>query len=274
MHLTHQPAAGRLCIRINDGGSMVIGLMHLPAAMEIIEGAAYVLQMLDGAVSLGGRLDEGLPVELVDAGVTHLMTSPVWRDSTDPSVLIVRFFEAFPETNSWTMFGATRHRLPVELDGSGHGWLDVASGGITAISAPVDARGRAIGQLLSSCAIWPHLDGKRYSLPQLAIPTRHRYLQRSHLIARLGAGEITREEYEAALRASPELLALQGPSVDAQYARFLHLLHMECLLGLDAPRTAGDIESRELHMDHIIRNKVAASMPGEERWGRALLRRR
>jgi len=194
-----RPVSGRVVIRAsNECESAVVGIVHLPNGFQVQEGAAYLASFLHGQCAIGATaIDSGLPDELAGQGVDNVLRGECWYPTSVEGTAIIRFFQAFPETNSWIMFGVSRQRLimPNLLSNTGHAWFDLCSGEMSQIAAPGDEVGLTHGQLLSTLLVWPDANGAFFVLPAIESTWREVYYNLSLLNAELGAGDITLDEY-------------------------------------------------------------------------------
>lgn len=253
----HTIPAGRLLIRaLANAQSALVGILHLPAEMSVVEGAAYLLLLGEKRASiLAVPLDAGLPDELEGQGIDAALRAPIWFGTSLQGAVCVRFTAAFPDANAWTVYGAAN--LPISLasetDASGHAWADINGGLTTSIPAPADAYGETPAQMLTGHAVWPAPDGALHTLSQHNQSWRQHYYRMSQLMARCGAGDINQAELQAQLRADPHLNRIRTwGNHEPAYLRYLAALDAAGGLAPDAPRTAAQHEDHWALVEHCF----------------------
>lgn len=244
----HTIPAGRLLIRaLANAQSALVGILHLPPEMPVIDGAAYLLLLSDERVSLlATPLDAGLPDEVVGQGIDAALRAPIWFATGVPGAICVRFTAAFSHANVWTVYGAANKAVrPTGIDASGHAWLDINACVPAPIAAPAETYGETPAQMLTGHPIWPGPDGTLYTLSQHDLPWRQHYHRMAKVMARCGAGEITPTALSHQLATDPQLNRIRAwGSHDPAYLRYLAALDAAGGLLCDRPRTAAQ------HADH------------------------
>lgn len=255
---TCTPIAGRLAIRQLREGAAVVGLVYLPADVEIVEGAAYLASFRDGQLRIFRRaVDQGLPEECGDmgvCGVSDMLRAPIWYATPNELFTTARFIEAFPDANAWLLVSASnKPLLPEAGDDTGHAWFDFgAAGELCPITAPFDARGAAMGQLVSQHPVWPGPDGQAYVLAQNDSRWRPHFLRHAQLLARLGRGEIDRDAYIATVRADAWFPRIAYGAPDPEYARYLAALEAAGGLRECRPSNAAEYAEDDRRVRRIV----------------------
>jgi hypothetical protein len=240
--------AGRLCIRALQDGDAMVGLVQLPSDFVPQEGAAYLMvESADGAVVVTQALDQGATDANPDvdpaSGVNDLLRAAIWPRTRIPEARAVRFFEAFPESNHWVVFGPSSHAPPPAAPV--HRWLEITDQGLTPLAPPLEATGMAMGQILSMHAIWPDAQGTPHTLPQLPSEWRghmHRYQQ---LLAQSTRDPELDARLETVVAQDPHFRTLNVGRIDRAYCAFLAALESQGLLTPDAPRNAAEVARRD-----------------------------
>jgi hypothetical protein len=97
---------GRLLFRnLAQRQTAVVGLLHLPRDFEVTEGAAYVLILDGGEVSILAKpIDSGPPCDLVGQGINVALRYTGWMGTAIPKALCVRLCSAWPDAKKepWT----------------------------------------------------------------------------------------------------------------------------------------------------------------------------
>ena len=247
------PTGGRMCTRALADGQALVGVLGLPADFVPEEGRAYLLLQHPSQISIAKTpVDEGIPNDHQSCmSVGDLMCAPIWPKTTHASAKVVRFFQAFPEQNRWTVFGVSNHSEP---DAPNHRWVDIGQRGqVSEIAEPFNACGAAIGQLLSMHPVWPDAEGALHSLPQLASTWRKHYHRYHQILAEAARDEGMSARLEKTLAADPYLRDLSMGRIDRQYCQFLALLEDRGLLKMDAPKTAAEHAAHDAACDAVIR---------------------
>lgn len=251
------PQAGRIVIRkLADANSALTGILHLPASFVPTEGAAYLATMFDGELRVyDDPMDSGINEDLEGYGIQAVLMSRTWRATSTPNSTVVRFIGAFPETNSWTFFGATVQPLadPELYDKSGHAWFDVEEGRMRPLALDVQAQGRQVAQLLTNLPIWPDRNGVLHTLPAIETSYRQAYYEHSMLMARYGAGEIDRDALNALVRADPKIFKIRTSYIDEDFCAYLAHLRDAGGILVDAPVAAHEIQARNERSRMAIR---------------------
>jgi len=240
------PDSGRLLIRHLAEGAVLVGVLHLPPEVTIVEGAAYALRFDGCGVALAPEPVAGpLPVEHGWA-VSDWLAGHAWFRSTDPMVLTVRFVAAFPESNGWVVCGATPWSLAASRrDAGGHSWSDVRDGVLTALEPPCDARGMAVAQVIAQVAVWPDAVGEPHRLSQVMSAWRPVLLQLHQLLAQAGRGVLTLAQARERIHEDQALRHVGAGALDPTYCRYLALLEDRVGLRLDAPEPSTAYATRE-----------------------------
>lgn len=217
--------SGLLVIReMSRNASALVGIVHLSPAIAPVEGALYLVTLRQGQFEVAsGPLGEGGLEPEQEGDVTAALLSRCWRGTSVPDTLTVRFLSAFPDSNGWVLYGASQQPL-VELaprDASGHAWLGIESGATSALGPVANGAGLSTAQLLSTLPVWPDAAGVPHVLPTMSQELRADYHEYSKLLARHGAGDITRAELESAVKTDPLLYRVHGFSVDFSYCQYL-----------------------------------------------------
>jgi hypothetical protein len=257
MTTAFRPQLARVLVRQLHEGAALVGLAFFQKEMRIKEGAAYLLSLRAGRMEVVTQaLDDGIPDECAAYGLSGLLNAPVWYRTTHPEFVTVRFIAAFPDQNGWSFAGASAAAIPnINADSSGHAWLDVAGGDgrLQPIDAPVDARGMALAQTLTQCAIWPSLEGALYSLPQIEAEWRPDFLRNARLLASVGRGEMEPADYTQTVRGDRRLQQVASwGEVDRDYCKYL--ARLEALGGLTAmaPSRQDELQAREALASRVV----------------------
>lgn len=220
------PSSGRLLARqLGAGQEILLGVLHFAPHFVPREGALYLMTTALGQVRvLLGMLDADMPLE-AQGGVTGTLKSACWRGTTCPGALTVRFIEAFPESNGWTVYGPCEHALfPPQSYEGGHAFLSVQDGTLSSLPLPEGLSGAAAGQILNDMPLWPDANGTLHAVPSTEARWRSVYFDWSMLQARLGAGEISEEELREEYRKNPQFQNVASPRPDIEYCRYLTAL--------------------------------------------------
>ncbi|WP_432263135.1 hypothetical protein [Cupriavidus sp. TMH.W2] len=220
----HRPINGRLAIRRTGGDMFVlVGLLYLPSAFPVVEGAGYLAMIHGTELEIADQpIDRGLPEDIEGFGIEAALRSSLWPATQVPGTLIVRFIKAFDAANGWVVFGPSQvPLLPPSAFHRDHAWLDVRSGSLAAISAPAEVNGSTCSQILSNFVVWPDSDGVLYSLPTTESAWRSVYVRHTTLVASLGAGELSEQQFIDMVRGDAELFHIRSLSIDRDYARYL-----------------------------------------------------
>ncbi|ABO59905.1 hypothetical protein LA345_39775 (plasmid) [Burkholderia vietnamiensis] len=255
----HQPTSGRLVVRHADSGQVLLGVLCLPEAFAVEEGAAYVLMMAGGQVSVvDQKIDSGLPREVSGFGIDSYLRHACWRATSVPGTLAVRFLRAFGETG-YVVFGPSQNAIVDEqLFNRSHAWFDVIDGELRSLDAPFDACGSACSQLLNSNVVWPDPSGTLHALPTHQSTWRPVYLQHALLMASLGAGEITEEAFIETVRADPRLFHIRSLSIDKEYAKYLARLRQLNGICEAGPKTADQYQRTMALAQQALRDTMPA----------------
>lgn len=241
------PNSGRILVRHPAEGSVLVGVLHFPEHVAIVEGAAYAL-VFDGThIYLHPhQVGETLRTDEFGWAMSDWLSGRCWFRAPDPTTITVRFITAFPESNGWAVCGVSTNRLPASpLDDGGHGWWDVAAGRATPIAPLCQGRGMAVAQFLTTVAVWPNAAGQLHTVSQVLSDVRPPLLSYHQLLARVGRGEVTVAQARQVIRDTPALFAVGAGSVDEDYCRFLAMLEQHAGLRLDDPMTAAERSVRD-----------------------------
>lgn len=251
------PISGRLVVRHLAEGTVLVGLLQLPAGIAIVEGAAYALRLTADSVQLSpAPVGPALDVEQHGWAMSDWLLGRAWFRTYDPEFLVVRFVQAFPDINAWAVCGVSAWPLDaLSRDAAGHGWWEVGEGALRALTPPCDARGMAMGQLLTQCPVWPGPAGELHALSQVLSPWRPVLLRFHQLLVRAGRGEMTLAQAREQVRVDPELWQVGAGALDPGFCAYLVQLNARGGLQLDGPRTADTFWAHE----QIAGELVAAS---------------
>lgn len=258
----YAPTKGRLMIRETGGNAFaLVGVLHFPPAFDVKESASYVLMFIGDRIEVvDSVIDEGLPEEAVGNGIAYAFQRPCWRTTRAAGTMTVRFFQAWPETNGWVVFGPSALPLiPALFFDRSHAWLDVAEGCFCSYKAPFDATGEGIASTLNAHAVWPDVHGDPFAVPTMESEWRPVYLRQSQLYARLGAGEITMEEFRETIRVDAQLFQIRSLSPDMEYARYLVRLRECGGLVQAGVRSAAELEQANVLAAAVIREVMSTS---------------
>jgi hypothetical protein len=235
--LLAQPVTGgRLCVRHLKDGDAMVGLLHLPAGVVPIEGAAYLLIEKDQQLRVAPEpLDQGLAPACQASSIGELCTAPIWSKTVDAHTRVVRFFAAFPETNSWTVVGPSSHADP---QAPSHSWFDVdANGRKQPMAEPFESNGLALGQLLTNHPVWPDAHGKGHTLPQMSSAWRQEYFRYHQLLVQSTHDPELDANLEKVIARDPAFSEISVGRIDRDFCRHLANLDAQGLLVLDAPQS-------------------------------------
>lgn len=250
------PEGGRLCRRALRQGSVIVGLMHLPLEFVPVESASYALQESGGTLRLdttavSGPLDE----QMQSLGVGDLIGQRIWNKTVSPEVMTVRFVQAMPQTNLWTVYGASHHQLPEDYPA--HAWFDIQdNGALTAIEEPVEAFGTGIGQLLTSRAVWPDRHGVMHTLSQTHTPWRAHYLAYHELLATAARDPDVANNLQATIAENRHFRQLSIGRVDPRYCEFLSKLQDRGHMVMDSVRTAEEYDHHQQVCEEITQELI------------------
>ncbi|WP_425953244.1 hypothetical protein [Ralstonia pseudosolanacearum] len=256
----HRPLSGRLAIRHAGEMFALVGVLHLPPAFHVVEGAGYLAMILGDSLEITDEMvDRGLPKEVEGFGIEDALRSSCWPGTSVPGTLVVRFFKAF-EGNGWVVFGPSKTPLlPAWAFQRGHAWLDVRAGRLTQIAAPVEVNGSTCSQILSDHVLWPDANGVLHSLPTRESAWRSVYTRNAMLLASLGAGEITDQHYKDVVRNDPQLFHIRSLSIDHEYACYLARLRFLGGISDIGPATAEQHERRQRLASQAIEEVLLAA---------------
>jgi len=259
MQLIH-PIAGRLLVRQLCGGAVILGVLQFGEDFVPTESALYPACWVDGHVAIGSQaLDKPSEHHEVHLGsACTWVTQQVWRAATVPGQFTIRFVEAFPGANQWTAVAVSSQPLPIESDSAGHAWFDVTGGVTTAIAPPIDARGEAVGGLLS-LPLWPAPDGSLATTAKLPSWQRPLFVRQHHVLASVGRGDLTVDQAREQLCADPLLRDLCGAHLDIDFARFLAQHPEPPTVERFGPRSQADYDTAEALTRSIVRQMFKAA---------------
>lgn len=239
------PEGGRLCRRALREGSALVGILHLPEGWSPEEGVCYALSLDSTGVAVDPTaVSPAFNPSRECMGVGNLLERPIWNKTTDPRVLPVRFIQAFPEDNAWTVYGASHHPLPENHPT--HAWMEVLPRGkLKALPAPFDAAGSGIGQMLSSHPVWPNRRGDLFTLPQTQTPWRAHFLNYHRLLVQAACDPEVSRTLETTISKSPIFREINIGRVEREFCSYLAELDARGLLTLECPQSAAEFARRE-----------------------------
>lgn len=243
---------GQICIRALAHSSALVGVVQLPQQFVPIEGQAHLLIEDAGVLNVVPHaLDQGVPKGMESYGVNDLMRQAIWRVTAVPSPRVVRFIQAFPESNHWVVFGPSAHSLGANAPS--HQWFRLGEAGqIQPIEAPGEARGLTLGQILTTLPVWPNAVGVLHSVPEINTVWRghqHRYRQ---LLAQSTRDPELDRTLEATLQKDPELSQLHVGRVDRDYCAYLAALEDRGELQPDRPRSVAELAHRQEQARRLV----------------------
>lgn len=260
MHI--HPTSGRIIVRsVTPTTAALVGVLTLPGTATIVEGACYQLTLCDRRIGMSGVpvLGRSAP-EIESSGVMNL-TDRHWPAAKVRGVFPVRCFAAFPESNTWIVYGPTNQPLTddIRLDASGHACLDIQSGRFDGVPMPISAVGEAMQTLLSGHAIWPDAKGILHTMPPHHSEWRQHYHRLVQVLARYGRSDISLEAAQAEMRRDPALDLIRPYLIDPEYARYLALFEDAGGMEMDRPRTAAELVRNERLADQCVRQLMLAA---------------
>lgn len=235
-----------MCQRALDQNHAMVGLAAFGPEFSPEEGAAYLLDMRDGQPMLyltpvRGAEDVLDPDYAMGAG--DMLQAPIWPGTTHPDIRVVRFLQAFPEQNRWTMLSASNH--PLTPPGVSHVWQRTdAHGRLERVEPPFEANGLAISQILTNHPVWPDANGVGHTLPALMSSDRAAFLRYQEHVAEAAGQPAALKALRTTFRSDPTLFRVQSGEIDPRYADYLRLLKEHDLLDLNRPYTAEDLAGR------------------------------
>jgi len=249
---TVSPVSGRLCRRSLSQGQALVGVLTLPADFTVEPGRSYLLVDTGTSFRLAELpFEDPLSDENIHYGIDGLLRSTVWRGVTAPEAMTVKFLDAFPQDNTWVVFGASN--VPLPKDAPSHAWWDIGpKGQRTPIEAPVDAVGQTMGQLLSFYPLWPDARGELYALPKLYPATRELYQRFHELLVASTKDPDLDATLEASIARQPEFHILSMGRVDRDFCRYLAALDAIGGMTLDRPRNADELRAYEALHDQAM----------------------
>jgi hypothetical protein len=244
-----KPISGRIMAReLANGKEAIVGVLHLPADFTPKEGALYLAMYgAEGTFHvIPSVIDADLPEEYQGMGISAALEGSCWRKTNKPGTLTVRFVEAFPDSNGWSIYGAGNQQLlPADRFHRGHAFMELSHGTLHQLSAVDDANGHAMEQLLSQLPIWPDANGAPHTVPAMEARWRQAYYDMAVLRARFGAGELTEEQLREAMKADPKIAQISDHRIDREFCRYLAELRSIGALQLERPLTAVETKARE-----------------------------
>lgn len=111
----------------------------------------------------------------------------------------------------------------------------------------------AIASTLTSYAVWPDVQGDLYAVPAIESAWRPVYLRHSLLLASLGAGEISLDDFRETIREDREVFQIRQLSPDMNYARYLARLRDRGGVVETGVRSAAELEKANLLAKEVIR---------------------
>jgi hypothetical protein len=247
---------GRLVVRnLPASASAMVGILEFPPEFVPEEDALYVASLRDGRFCImDTRVDNGVVPECSGMGINNILRESCWRGVAEDDMLTVRFIEAFPQSNRWTVFGASNKHLMTNAvaDQVGQVWLSVCDRKLKQIEPVVSEFGMTLGQMLSSKPVWPDSKGVMHTLPVIESRWRQAYLEYSTLQARYGAKEISKQQLVDAVRADPALFAIRSLSVEDEFCRYLARLRDAGGLTLNRPFSADEVAKKDALIAQLI----------------------
>jgi hypothetical protein len=260
------PTSGRLMAReLPNNQQVLVGVLHFPAAFQPKEGALYMaLYSAEGKFNVIPSVIESDYPQECGGSMEGVLRSDCWRKTNMPGTLTVRFVEAFPESNGWTLYGPSNQMLfPPSSYHRGHAFMEVTNGLVQPLP-PVDGvHGISASQLLNRHVIWPDANGVLHEMPTNEARWRQAFYDHSVLQARLGAGEITQDEFNKAVLADPKVFQLRSFSRDERYLQYLVELRAAGGIQLQRPLTVPERDARDEMASAILRNMVAKQRTSE-----------
>lgn len=259
------PVSGRILLRQLRDGFMIAGALRFGLDFVPVETSLYPACLVEGQLRIGSQSIDG-PLGGHDryGSACNWLGQPIWRRTTDARQFTVRFVEAFPDANQWTVVAVGCGRIDVPTDTAGHAWMDIADGAATLIEAPMDARGEAMGGVLAS-PVWPARNRELYTTPNLPSWQRPCFVRHHELLARVGRGEITGTQARAEIAGDDEMFNLHAGSIDTDFCRFLAAQPQASTVEDFGPRSAEQIRIVEERSRTIVRELVAARRAEEIR---------
>jgi hypothetical protein len=243
--------AGQVCTRALKDSTALVGVLQLP--FTPIEGAAYL--MLEGNESLQivpEALDSGVPAECGSYGVNALLRQAIWPKTTRVDARVVRFVEAFPDTQHWVVFGPGAHAPAPEAPT--HRWQAIdGAGRLLDIPAPMEARGLAVGQILTTEAIWPDAHGTLHAMSEHLSEWRGHYHRYHLLLAQSTRDPEVNRTLETTLLQDPHFREISLGRIDREYCAFLAGMEDRQALLPDRPRSAAELARQNDISDAVIR---------------------
>ena len=257
------PISGRLCKRKLDAGQALVGVLTLDKMFTPVPGVAYLMFEYDGGIGLATEpLDKGLDKYHQHSGIASLMIDKIWHRTTHPAGIVVRFLEAFPDENIWTVYGVSSHKAP--NDQPTHAWLEVKGDKTNKIPPPYDARGDSIDQMLNSHAIWPGPSGKLYSLPTITPLLRQTLFDYHKLLAMAARDERVNDTLEAIIRSDPRFCELNASEVNREFCEYIRQKDDAGLLAIDKPHTEEELQAHHEFTNSVVRELMSAEDESEK----------
>lgn len=251
LSMLSQPPSGRLCYRSLPDGDVVVGILRMPPEFVPLEGVMYILMTTPAGLAIIPKaLDGGIGKHMESLGAGDLLREPIWAKTLSSEARPVRFLQAFPEENAWTVFGPSHHVPP--LGTPSHRWVDIHDGVATPIDPPIDATGFALSQILTMAPVWPNATGVLHTLPQLPVAWREHYHRYSKLLAASARDPALSEALEETVAADPYFCQFTLGSIDRGYCLYLARLEDRGLLDVDRPRSAAEVAARNVVIDELV----------------------
>ena len=252
------PQGGRLLRRSVSGGAAWAGILHLPSEFVPEEGRAYGCLMAPSGILLDpDPVTPALPKHMESHGAGDLLTSNIWPRPAVPKALSVRFIQAFPEVNSWTVVAPSPY--PVNPGQPDHAWFDVSKDGqVCPIDPPFNAAGEGFGNLLARHAVWPDRQGVLHTLPQLMSATRAPYFNYHKLLVQAARDPEVMADLAVRIRKNPAFQNFAFSPPEPMFCDFLSRMEERGLLDMDRPYTAVEYQCRQDVIREVFRESKAA----------------
>jgi hypothetical protein len=223
---------GRLAIRTFKEGCGFVGLVKLNPFFQPEEGKSYLVRWSGNAMELIHDTLTKTPLNSEEKyrNINAWLTSQSWHKTTHPDFSEVRFFNAFPETNDFVIFGL-KEDLPAQLiplvtADTVDLWVDIEKAQLKA-SAIENSRvgiGNTLGGLCRF-PVWPR-NGENYSMSgnpsalQELVVLKNKILV--HAFREGWSAEKRRQEMD---KAHPEITRQFSIREDREFEKYLS--HME-----------------------------------------------
>lgn len=276
--LPMQPVVGgRFVQRRTADGTIVIGVLHLPAHVRpdpLGSQEAWTCRVDEiGAqphLLIGAHPISTSPVqwEPDDGDLLAMVRMPAWRTygHAPATTFDIRMVRAFPGTNSWTFVGVTPHQV-IDATDRTHQWVDIqGTGAMVPIQPPtsIPLEGMALSQVLRDLCVWPDCRGRLHTLP-VSTPSlaRERSLV-GVLHALLAQGHLTAQGRHVLELNWPGLAPLLDRHEAARDKGFRSFVAQLADLGLLQPERAYTQE--ELQARELGAGAVASQLLAQQRY--------